>query len=1375
VPLLLAAIIAARAAGLRESYENDALRLVLSFTFYTLVSLGTLFLIGRSFLASGSPGLLLLECGVVLWSLAGTVGDIVDHGDANINVTIFNTGILLAGLCHLAGAILSLWPQRSLRAKSLWLGAGCALALGSLGLVTWAALSHRLPIFFIPGQGGTTVRYYVLVSATAMFVLSAVVLYAGKRAARSPFTSWYSVAMLLLAVGLFGIMIQLSLWSVVNWLGRTAQWLGGMYLLLAAIAAMRESNQPLLPLGEKSRPPLYRDAVAVVIVLAATALRLVFLSALSTHSPFLVFYPAVIFAALYGGRRAGLLATVLSAILADYFWIKPPGQFPVAHPADWIALAVFVASCTMISFVCDAMRRAQIRAVAAEEQAKHAIEREETAAALRTSEARFRNLFNNMTEGFALHEIVCDEKGRPCDYRFLDINPAFERLTGLAREDVVGKLVSTVLPENDPYWVETYGAVAVTGRPVHFENYSSPLKRHYEVYAYRPAPGQFAVMFMDITERKRAEDTLRENEQQFRTMAESIPQLAWMAQPDGHIFWYNRRWYEYTGTTLEQMEGWGWQAVHDPDAIPRVLKRWKAAIAEGKPWEDTFPLRRHDGAMRPHLSRAIPLCDQEGRVVRWFGTNTDITEQIETEEALQRAKAAAEAANVAKGQFLANMSHELRTPMNAILGMIDVALPKANDPTVQDCLQTARGSADLLLTLLNDLLDSAKIESGKLELESTPFSLRRMLDQITRVLAVRASEKGLCFYCRMPDETPDAVIGDRTRLQQVLLNLAGNAIKFTELGNVEIGLHAVSQDGEACLEFTVRDTGIGIPPSGLERLFQPFAQADASMARRFGGTGLGLSICKSLVEMMGGRIWVESELGKGSTFYFTVRLPLTKELPSDFEAPVTVPAVACAQLRILLVEDNPANQKLATYILQDRGHLVEMAGDGQEAVVLTEQNRYDVILMDVQMPEMNGLEATAAIRKREGAGRRVPIIAMTAHAMKSDREQCLAAGMDAYLSKPINGHEMIALVETLAAGSPSVAAAAASPPTAPLQAEEPPAAALSGSELALNRRRAEQRLNMGTARPALTVSEIDARALVHELQVHQIELEMQNEELLRAQAAAEEASARYCDLFDFAPIAYFVWDHQGRILEVNLAGVVLLGLDREAVIHKRFGQFVAVDHRARFAEFCARVLATDNKQSCVITVLKDGQAIDTLVEGIATQGRQGEERLCRAAIIDISQRTRAEELAAANRANVQFAAEVSDEIRSPRTAVVPAATVFDPELALSRCFESTDMVREMIQCFFEETDSVFPQMRAALEKGDLVEVGRLGHRLKGTVVYLGAQSAEEAARGAERFCKSSGGTPSEAEDAINALMNECLVLKAALTQHPLAAEPKQSD
>ena len=223
--------------------------------------------------------------------------------------------------------------------------------------MTWAALSQRLPIFFIPGQGGTTVRYCVLVSATAMFVFSAVLLHTGQRGARTPFTAWYSLALLLLAVGLFGIMIQLSLWSVVNWLSRTAQWLSGFYLLLAAIATLREAHLPLLPLGEKLRPALHRSAMAVVMVFAAAAMRLVFLSALGTHAPFVVFYPAVMFAALYGGRRAGLLATALSAILADYFWIEPTGQFALANPADWLGLVVFFLSGAMIAWGADALFR----------------------------------------------------------------------------------------------------------------------------------------------------------------------------------------------------------------------------------------------------------------------------------------------------------------------------------------------------------------------------------------------------------------------------------------------------------------------------------------------------------------------------------------------------------------------------------------------------------------------------------------------------------------------------------------------------------------------------------------------------------------------------------------------------------------------------------------------------------------------------------------------------------------------------------------------------------------------------------------------------------------------------------------------------------
>jgi len=387
-------------------------------------------------------------------------------------------------------------------------------------------------------------------------------------------------------------------------------------------------------------------------------------------------------------------------------------------------------------------------------------------------------------------------------------------------------------------------------------------------------------------------------------------------------------------------------------------------------------------------------------------------------ELAERRAAEAKAANEAKSRFLANVSHELRTPMNAILGMIELALPKQTDAAAQDFLKTAKESADLLLVLLNDLLDSAKIEAGSLKLEAAPMSLRRIFDQITRTLSMRASEKGLAFDCRLPEDLPDAVIGDKVRLRQVLLNLAGNAIKFSLRGEVVVSARVMSLAGdEALLEFSVQDTGIGIPADDLERIFSPFAQADASTARRFGGTGLGLSISKNLVELMGGRIWAESVPGEGSSFHFTVRLPLARETPAEQESSFALPAAPPAALRILLVEDNLANQKLAAYFLKQRGHVVEIAADGHQALRLTAEQQFDVILMDVQMPGMDGLQATAAIRAREAAATRVPIIAMTAHAAAGDRERCLAQGMDGYLAKPIDSREMIHLVEGLACGA----------------------------------------------------------------------------------------------------------------------------------------------------------------------------------------------------------------------------------------------------------------------------------------------------------------------------------------------------------------------
>ena len=318
-----------------------------------------------------------------------------------------------------------------------------------------------------------------------------------------------------------------------------------------------------------------------------------------------------------------------------------------------------------------------------------------------------------------------------------------------------------------------------------------------------------------------------------------------------------------------------------PEDRPIIERQLAEAIGSPGDRESEFRIRKADGSIR-WLSAKGRVLHDDGKPRYIMGVVLDITDRKRAEEAILEAKTAAEAANVAKSQFLANISHELRTPMNAILGMVDLALPKQTDPSATDFLRTARDSADLLLVLLNDLLDSAKIEAGKLELESAPFSLHRILDQTVQVLTVRASGKGIVFSCRVAPEVPDALVGDQVRLRQVLLNLAGNGIKFTESGEVTVSVRVESQEAEeACLEFAVQDTGIGIPHSDLDNIFRPFTQADSSTTRRFGGTGLGLTICSSLVRMMGGRIWVESEPGHGSTFYFTVRMALAKELPAE--------------------------------------------------------------------------------------------------------------------------------------------------------------------------------------------------------------------------------------------------------------------------------------------------------------------------------------------------------------------------------------------------------------------------------------------------------------------------------------------------------------
>ena len=607
------------------------------------------------------------------------------------------------------------------------------------------------------------------------------------------------------------------------------------------------------------------------------------------------------------------------------------------------------------------------------------------------------------------------------EHRFVFVNRQTCALTGLSEEQCVGRPHAEVLPEADAVVGHVLDRVYATGRGETQEvNVSLPNGRRQLLVTWTALPGReggpgsVLYLSLDITARKAAEEAVRESEERLRTLADAVPQLVWMAHADGSIFWYNQRWYDYTGTGPEQMEGWGWQSVHDPEMLPLVVKRWKATIETGEPFEMEFPLKGADGTFRWFLTRVNPLRDAHGRIVRWFGTNTDVDEQRRTSEELREA-------NRLKDEFLATVSHELRTPLTAILGWAHMLRVKRFDEqSSANALETIERNARAQSQLIDDLLDVSRIITGNLRLDVRQVEPGSFIEAAVEALRPAAEAKGVQIR-KVMDTGVVSVAGDPARLQQIVWNLLSNAIKFTAKGGlVQVKLERI----DSHIEIAVNDTGAGIGPEFLPHVFERFRQADQKTTRHHGGLGLGLAIVRHLVELHGGTVEAESS-GEGQGATFVVKLPVIpvyqretlagRDHTSAGDAPH---AYDCPErldgLKVLVVDDELDTRELLKFSIGQCGAEVETAGSAREALALLEETRRDLLISDIGMPGEDGYELIRKVRALPaGRGGKIPAIALTAYARTEDRLRALRAGYQMHIAKPVELAELVAVMASL--------------------------------------------------------------------------------------------------------------------------------------------------------------------------------------------------------------------------------------------------------------------------------------------------------------------------------------------------------------------------
>lgn len=769
---------------------------------------------------------------------------------------------------------------------------------------------------------------------------------------------------------------------------------------------------------------------------------------------------------------------------------------------------------------------------------------EQSISKLGLGDAKYQCLFTNMPNGIVLHESVCDEKGNPVDYRFIAVNPAFERMTGLSANKIIGKTVLDVLPGTEKIWHETYRLIGLNEESVHAKIEIKILDNVFDATAYQADRGCFVCILNKICDRKSPDLEVPKSAPRVQDIYAQTFQFIGLLTIDGILIDANKTALEFSGIdTSSVLNKPFWECpwwVHSPELQEKLRQAvGKAACGEIVRFEATHvakdgmlhyidfslkPMRDETGKItflipegrditeRKHAEEAV-LLESESRfrtvieasndgimfsevdtqrvvfvneaMARLTGypkdefsgmtisdlhrkedwdcflrqdvkrhlsgeivasTNVpvlkkggsvffadisscminiggkkytaaffrDVTMRKQVEEELCKSKAAAEAANWAKSNFLANMSHEIRTPMTTILGFADLLMTEnlSREEQVQ-FTKTIRKNGKVLLDLINDILDLSRIEAGKLKIEKAPSNVNQIIDDVLSVARLKADQKGLAINVEWPSPVPEIIQTDPTRLRQILVNLVGNAVKFTERGEIKIVVSCL-RNNDRCvkMEFAISDTGIGIDPRKIEEIFQPFTQADSSTGRRYGGTGLGLAISIRLAEALGGDLRVQSELGKGSTFILTIDPGLTernlaltssKKILDNGDIPTAKENIIRG--RVLVAEDDPDIQKLIGLMMKNAQVECEFAENGRVACELIEKSLaegrpFDVVLMDIQMPVMDGYEAARRLRSRDWKG---SIIALTAHALTGDKEKCLAAGCNDYLVKPFTG------------------------------------------------------------------------------------------------------------------------------------------------------------------------------------------------------------------------------------------------------------------------------------------------------------------------------------------------------------------------------------